>query len=85
MKNTAALRRRVLDRSARIGIVGQGYVGVSLACAAADAGFPVVGIDVDHTRIAALAEGRLVVAGVQEDCSRPGSRRGGSASPPTSR
>ena len=47
MKTTAALRRRILARRAKVGVVGQGYVGLSLACAAADAGFDVVGVDVD--------------------------------------
>ena len=72
MKNTAALRRRILDRRASIGVVGQGYVGLSLACAAADAGFPVVGLDVDERRIAELSEGVLSVPGVDDDLFRAG-------------
>ena len=47
MRSTADLRRRILNRTARIVVIGQGYVGVSLACAAAEAGFSVTGIDVD--------------------------------------
>ena len=42
-------------------------MGLSLACAAADAGFRVTGVDVDPNRIAELAEGRVAVAGVDED------------------
>src|ERR687891_444104 len=61
IKGTAALRRRILSRQARVGVVGQGYVGLSLACAAADAGFPVTGIDTDEQRVADLAEGILSV------------------------
>ena len=41
-------------------VVGQGYVGLSLACAAADAGFPVTGVDVDHRRVAGLRAGETV-------------------------
>ena len=67
MRATAELRRRILNRTARIVVIGQGYVGLSLACAAADAGFPVTGVDVDPNRIAELSEGRAVVAGVDED------------------
>jgi UDP-N-acetyl-D-glucosamine dehydrogenase len=64
MKNTARLRRRILAREARIAILGQGYVGVTLACEAAQAGFPVTGIDIDAARIADLNRGTLAVPGV---------------------
>jgi UDP-N-acetyl-D-glucosamine dehydrogenase len=67
VNNTAALRRRILGRTARVAIVGQGYVGLSLACVAADAGFPVTGIDIDDRRIDELAKGVLSVPGVAED------------------
>ena len=60
MKGTAVLRRQILARSARIAVLGQGYVGLSLACAAAEAGFPVAGVDVDHRRAAALRAGETV-------------------------
>lgn len=46
-------------------MVGQGYVGVSLACAAAEAGFPVSGIDVDGQRVTELSNGILSVPGVR--------------------
>jgi UDP-N-acetyl-D-glucosamine dehydrogenase len=70
MRSTADLRRRILNRTARIVVIGQGYVGVSLACVAAEAGFSVTGIDVDARRIAELADGRMVVAGVDTDLAR---------------
>jgi UDP-N-acetyl-D-glucosamine dehydrogenase len=70
MRATASLRRRILNRTAPLVVVGQGYVGLSLACAAAEAGFRVTGIDVDPRRIADLAEGRPVVAGVDEQLFR---------------
>jgi UDP-N-acetyl-D-glucosamine dehydrogenase len=60
MKGTAVLRRQMLARTARIVIVGQGYVGLSLACAAAEAGFPVTGVDIDHRRVAGLRAGETV-------------------------
>src|SRR2546427_486941 len=70
--SAADLRRRILARTARIAVVGQGYVGLSLACAAAEAGFSVTGIDVDPQRVSGLAEGRPVVAGVDEQVVRSG-------------
>jgi hypothetical protein len=70
MRATADLRRRILNRSARVAVVGQGYVGLSLACAAAEAGFTVTGVDVDAHRIAGLGAGQPVVAGVDEKIFR---------------
>ena len=72
MPSTAVLRRRILARQARVVVVGQGYVGLSMACAIAEAGFEVVGIDVDADRVGALAAGNLVVAGVDEATFRSG-------------
>jgi len=72
MMGTAALRRRILARRARVAVVGQGYVGISLACAASDAGFTVSGVDVDAARIAALARDELTVPGVDPELFRAG-------------
>ena len=72
MRGTAALRRRILSRRASVAVVGQGYVGVSLACACSEAGFPVVGIDVDGARIDDLARGVLSVPGVSPNLFRAG-------------
>ncbi|MFL6191423.1 MAG: 3-hydroxyacyl-CoA dehydrogenase NAD-binding domain-containing protein, partial [Actinomycetes bacterium] len=72
MRSTSMLRRRLLNRDARVAVVGQGYVGLSLACAAAEAGFEVTGIDVDADRVDALAAGRLVVPGVDDAAFRRG-------------
>ena len=72
MRSTSMLRRRLLNRDARVAVVGQGYVGLSLACAAAEAGFEVTGVDVDADRVDALAAGRLVVPGVDDASFRRG-------------
>ena len=64
MRGTAELRRAILARTAPVAVLGQGYVGLSLACATAEAGFPVVGIDTDAERLEGLAEGRLTVPGL---------------------
>jgi nucleotide sugar dehydrogenase len=70
LKGTAALRRRILSRQATVGVVGQGYVGVTLAAAAAEAGFQVTGIDLDEGRITDLEAGILSVPGVDESLYR---------------
>jgi UDP-N-acetyl-D-glucosamine dehydrogenase len=72
MRSAPLLRRRLLARDARVAVVGQGYVGLSLACAAAEAGFEVTGVDVDADRVDALAAGELVVPGVDDAAFRRG-------------
>jgi UDP-N-acetyl-D-glucosamine dehydrogenase len=76
VKNTALIRRRILARRASVGIVGQGYVGLTLACIAAEAGFPVIGMDTDHARIDRLASGELAAPGVLPDIFRSGVNSG---------
>jgi UDP-N-acetyl-D-glucosamine dehydrogenase len=56
-----ALVARIDDRTARVVVVGQGYVGLPVALRAAAVGFPVVGLDVAADRVAALAAGRSYV------------------------
>jgi UDP-N-acetyl-D-glucosamine dehydrogenase len=72
MKETAALRRRILGRRATLAVVGQGYAGLSMACAAADAGFHVEATDLDEARIHDLRRGVLSVPGVSEHLFRAG-------------
>ncbi|MHB0980973.1 MAG: nucleotide sugar dehydrogenase [Thermoleophilia bacterium] len=56
-----ALIARIRNRQARIGIVGQGYVGLPLALVFAEAGFPVIGFDVDPEKVAALTRGESYI------------------------
>jgi UDP-N-acetyl-D-glucosamine dehydrogenase len=51
------LASAIADRSARVGIVGLGYVGLPLALTFAERGFPVLGFDVDGTKVERLAAG----------------------------
>jgi UDP-N-acetyl-D-glucosamine dehydrogenase len=53
-----ALMKRIRNRQATVGIIGLGYVGLPLALAFRDAGFPVVGFDIDPAKINALMAGR---------------------------
>lgn len=55
--SSSDLAARIQARSARIGVVGCGYVGLPLAQAFADVGFTVVGIDNDEARVRALNAG----------------------------
>ncbi|MGH2805639.1 MAG: nucleotide sugar dehydrogenase [Actinomycetota bacterium] len=59
-----------------MGVVGQGYVGLTLAAVAADAGFDVTGMDIDEPRIDGLSSGVLVVPGVNEQVFETGVNSG---------
>jgi UDP-N-acetyl-D-glucosamine dehydrogenase len=50
-----------------IGIVGLGYVGLPLAVAFAEAGEQVIGVDIDHGRVAALAEGCSPIEDISDE------------------
>ena len=56
MKNQ--LLNKIHTHTAQIAIIGLGYVGLPLAVAFAEAGFPVVGMDVDGGKGAARHGGR---------------------------
>ncbi len=60
------LKTKIEDRSARIGLLGMGYVGLPLALEFVEAGFRVAGIDVDRVKIGSLAEGRSHVGDVPD-------------------
>lgn len=55
------LIERIRNRTARVGIVGLGYVGLPTAVAYAEAGFEVVGIDTDADRCAAVNRGESYI------------------------
>ncbi len=57
-----ALLEVIAARRARVGIIGLGYVGLPLACAFAESGFPVLGFDADVAKVRALSEGRTYIA-----------------------
>lgn len=55
------LLNKLADRSARIGIVGLGYVGLPLAVAFAEVGFEVIGLDVSAEKVARLNKGESYI------------------------
>lgn len=60
------LLQRIEQRSAVVGIIGMGYVGLPLAVELGRAGFRVIGFDIDETRLDALNRGICHVGGVDE-------------------
>jgi UDP-N-acetyl-D-mannosaminuronic acid dehydrogenase len=62
-KYLESLRTGISQRSLTIGVVGLGYVGLPVAVSFAEAGFHVIGLDVDAARVAMISEGHLPIAG----------------------
>src|SRR5213594_3916615 len=58
MDHATTLNQRIEARTARLTIVGQGYVGLPVAVEFAATGFSVTGLDTDPDRVAALSFGR---------------------------
>ena len=54
------LTERIAAHEARVGIIGQGYVGLPLSLLFSEAGFPVIAFDVDPAKVEALNDGPLV-------------------------
>ena len=57
----AGLHSRIGSRSATVGIIGLGYVGLPLARAFARTGFHVIGFDIDPVKVAKLNAGKSYI------------------------
>jgi UDP-N-acetyl-D-glucosamine dehydrogenase len=77
----SALRARVENKTATVGIIGLGYVGLPLARAFATAGFRVLGFDIDTPKVEKLNAGKSFIKQIPTRPSRPCARRG--SRPPT--
>jgi len=65
------LEEKIKSRTARVGIIGLGYVGLPLAVEYAKAGFSVTGIDVQDLKVAQLSRGESYIQDVSSDILRP--------------
>ncbi|MEK6256516.1 MAG: nucleotide sugar dehydrogenase [Chloroflexota bacterium] len=63
-KTQETLQKKLEDRSAKIAVLGQGYVGLPLAVVFAKAGFEVLGIDPDKSKIDAITRGDSYIGDV---------------------
>ena len=61
------LAASIRDHTARIAIIGQGYVGLPLAVEFARRGYRVVGVDTDLDRVGALQTGQSCTPDLQSD------------------
>ncbi len=64
---TARLAAAIADHSARVAVIGAGYVGLPLTVALAEVGFSVVALDVDERKIVSLRRGESYIQDVPSD------------------
>ncbi|MFQ5605283.1 MAG: nucleotide sugar dehydrogenase [bacterium] len=62
-----SLEEKIKDKSAKVGIIGLGYVGLPLAVEFADHGFYVLGIDIDRSKIEMLNRGENYIEDVDDE------------------
>ncbi len=61
------LLNRITSRTARVGIVGIGYVGLPLAVVFAEAGFRVTGVDMSQERVDQINAGRSYITDIPSE------------------
>ncbi|MBM3949616.1 MAG: nucleotide sugar dehydrogenase [SAR202 cluster bacterium] len=62
--NYGDIMRKIESREAVVSVVGLGYVGLPLVLAFVDAGFRVVGVDLDESKVARLNAGESYVSDI---------------------
>jgi UDP-N-acetyl-D-glucosamine dehydrogenase len=71
MSSRMDLEQKIRNRTARVGVVGLGYVGLPLAVEFARAGFPVTGIDVNQGKVDRINAGESYVQDVPSSLLAP--------------
>ncbi|HEY3876453.1 MAG TPA: nucleotide sugar dehydrogenase [Candidatus Kapabacteria bacterium] len=65
--HAATLEAKLKNKTAKIGVVGLGYVGLPLAIEFARRGFTIVGIDLDRSKIASLQSGTNYIQDISDE------------------
>ncbi len=61
------LNKKIKDRTAKISVIGLGYVGLPLAIEFTQAGFQVLGIDIDQRKINLINNGENYIDDIDDD------------------
>ncbi len=59
------LESKIAEKTARVAVIGLGYVGLPLAIELARAGFPVLGVDLDSRKVDSLSRGVSYIPDVE--------------------
>jgi UDP-N-acetyl-D-glucosamine dehydrogenase len=78
------LQAKIEAHSAVVGVIGLGYVGLPLMGAFHRAGFPVIGFDVDQSKVDALHRGENYLKHLGKTLVSDMKAGGASTPPPTS-
>jgi len=65
------LGKRILDKDARVGVVGLGYVGLPLLLEFVDAGYKCTGFDIDSKKIELLSQGKTYIKHIPDSRIAP--------------
>ena len=79
------LRARIEARTAKVAVLGLGYVGLPLAETFAWGGYPVIGFDIDSDKVARLRKGKATSATSAPTASPSWPTAAGSTRPTTRR
>ena len=74
MKNK--LIKKLNDKTAIIGIIGLGYVGLPLMIRYAEVGYKVIGIDIDQTKVDLLNQGKSYIEHISSEHIQDSVKRG---------
>jgi len=61
------INKKIENRSAKIGVIGLGYVGLPLAIEFIQVGFDVIGIDIDQNKVKSINRGKNYINDVNDD------------------
>ncbi len=76
LHSTAGLIEKIADRTAVIGIVGLGYVGLPLVLRFSEVGFRVIGFDIDQSKVDKLNQGQSYIEHIAADSIAGAARQG---------
>ena len=58
---------KINDKSAKVGVIGLGYVGLPLAVEFSNAGYETLGIDIDDNKVNAINNGKNYINDVSDE------------------
>src|SRR5882672_7824017 len=70
MKTARILKEKITSHSAKVGILGLGYVGLPLACEFAKAGLGVTGFEVDPSKVKSILSGKSYIGDIENSLVR---------------